>query len=117
MAIDRNRLGREAEQQAVLHLQRAGYEIVLRNFRCRMGELDIVARRRDVLVIAEVRLRSRLEFGDAAASLTARKRARIVRAVRYLLCCQPPLARLTIRFDALLMDAAGGPILWIQDAF
>ena len=49
-----------------------------------MGELDIVARRGTLLIIAEVRLRSGGGFGGAGASITAAKRARIVRAARFL---------------------------------
>ena len=82
-----------------------------------MGELDIVARRAHLLVIAEVRLRSGRQFGGAAASIDAAKRARIVRAARHLLRCRPSLARLVVRFDALLLAAADGPIEWIEAAF
>jgi putative endonuclease len=98
-------------------LQQSGFTIVARNFRCRMGELDIVARRARLLVIAEVRLRSRTQFGGAAHSITAAKRARIVRATRFLLYVQPALADLSLRFDALLLSAPGGPIEWIEAAF
>ena len=88
-----------------------------RNFHCRMGELDIIARRAQLLVIAEVRLRSRAEFGGAAHSITAAKRARIVRATRFLLHVRPALAGLSVRFDALLLSAPDGPIEWIEAAF
>jgi len=82
-----------------------------------MGELDIVARRGGLLIIAEVRLRSSSEFGGAAASITAAKRARIVRAARLLLARQPALAALTVRFDTLLLSSSSGPIEWIEGAF
>ena len=88
-----------------------------RNYRCRLGELDIVARRGALLVIAEVRLRSNRAFGGPAASVGAAKRARIVRATRYLLLRQPQLARLEVRFDTLLLTAIDGPIEWIEAAF
>jgi putative endonuclease len=114
---DRQRVGDAAEERAAQHLQRAGYEILARNFRCRTGELDIVARRGQQLIIAEVRLRSGSAYGGAAASVTHAKRARITRATRYLLTCQPDLAKLAVRFDALLLSAADGPIDWIEGAF
>ena len=82
-----------------------------------MGELDIVARRAHLLVIAEVRLRSGRQFGGAAASIDAAKRARIVRAARLLLARQPALAALTVRFDTLLLSSSSGPIEWIEGAF
>jgi putative endonuclease len=68
-------------------------------------------------VIAEVRLRSRGDFGGAAASITAAKRVRIVRATRYLLRRQPALATLAVRFDVLLLSASDSAIEWIESAF
>jgi putative endonuclease len=114
---DRNHLGSNAEDRAASELERAGFTVLARNYRCRAGELDIVARRARVLVIAEVRLRSSAAFGGAAASITAAKRTRIVRATRYLLRCQPSLAALEVRFDALLLRTPEGPVEWIEGAF
>jgi putative endonuclease len=115
--IDRQRLGSAAEERAMQLLRRAGYDIVARHFRCRMGELDIVAQRGRQLIIAEVRLRSSAEFGGPAASITAARRARIVRAARYLLMRRPSLADLAVRFDTLLLSTSAGPIEWIEGAF
>ena len=117
MAIDRRQLGLQAEERATLHLQQHGFEILVRNFRCRMGELDIVARRGGLLIIVEVRLRSGAAFGGAAGSITHAKRSRILRTARYLLACRPLLATLTVRFDTLLLNGPDGPIDWIEDAF
>jgi putative endonuclease len=114
---DSSELGSAAEVRAVSVLEQAGFTVLARNYRCRAGELDIVARRARMLVIAEVRLRRSAAFGGAAASITAAKRTRIVRATRYLLRCQPWLAALHVRFDALLLSAPDGPIEWIEAAF
>jgi putative endonuclease len=114
---ERQRLGAAAEERGAQLLRQAGYVIVARNFRCRMGELDIIARRGGLLVIAEVRLRSSAGFGGPAASISAAKRARIVRAARYLLMRQPRLANLALRFDTLLLSSSSGPIEWIEGAF
>jgi putative endonuclease len=116
-ATDRRRLGLDAERRAAALLEREGFKVLLRNFRCRAGELDIVAQRGEMLVIAEVRLRSHDDYGGAAASITAAKRSRIVRAARYLLRRRPTLARLAVRFDILLLSESGGPIEWIDSAF
>ena len=113
----RQHSGAAAEERAAQLLLGAGYAIVARNYRCRLGELDIVARRGAQLVIAEVRLRSSRAFGGPAASIGAAKRARIVRATRYLLLRQPQLAELDVRFDTLLLSASDGPIEWIEAAF
>lgn len=112
---DRRTLGAEAEGRAAELLQLAGFCILLRNYRWRGGELDLVARRRDLLVIAEVRLRSSDRFGGAAASISAGKRHRIRLTARHLLAHHPQLARLSVRFDALLAAGAGQPLEWLKD--
>jgi len=116
-ADPRHRAGREAEERAAQRLCAAGLRILHRNYRCRMGELDIVARDGDTLVIAEVRLRSSRRFGGAAASITPAKRGRIVRATRHLLARYPSLQKRPVRFDALLVSATDSPIEWLRGAF
>lgn len=93
---------------------------MLRNFRRRTGELDIVARQGEVLVIAEVRTRSSEDFGGAAASIDGRKRARIVRTALQLLQQSPALARYPVRFDVLVVHpgaGSGASVEWIRHAF
>jgi putative endonuclease len=114
---DRQLRGSDAEDRAVRHLRAAGLELLQRNYRCRMGELDIVAREGSVLVVAEVRLRSSARYGGAAASITTAKQRRIVRATRHLLSRHPALQKLPLRFDALLVPPNQGPIEWIRGAF
>src|SRR6185312_14136596 len=70
-------LGRAAEAIAARFLVSHGLEIVMHNFRRRLGEIDLVAREGPVLVIVEVRTRSTQKYGGAAASVDWRKRARI----------------------------------------
>jgi putative endonuclease len=116
-AIDRQQIGRDGESRAADLLQQSGLELLLRNYRCRGGELDLVARGAGVLVVAEVRMRSSTAFGGAAASITWRKQQRIVRATRHLLACRRELAHLPVRFDVLVADAPDAPLLWIRGAF
>ena len=121
-AIDRRALGAAAEDAAAAFLERQGLVILLRNFRCRFGELDIVALQApDVLVIAEVRLRSRADYGGAAASVDAHKQRRLLLAARQLLLRRPSLSRLRARFDVLEVKPAGAAatmgIDWIRAAF
>lgn len=116
-AVDRKGIGIEAEQRATTLFERAGYRVLQRNYHCRTGELDIVAQRQELLVVAEVRLRTRDDFGGAAGSITHAKRRRIVRATRNLLLRQPALAQLYVRFDILLLSERDGPVEWIKAAF
>jgi putative endonuclease len=103
----RHLLGVAAEHAAAAGLQGAGLEILLRNWRRRSGELDIVAREGDVLVIAEVRIRNHADFGSAADSVDARKCQRIIRTTQQLLQQNPPLARLRVRFDVIAAENVG----------
>jgi len=115
--IDRRQIGQHAEERAARHLCTAGLIVLHRNYRCRLGELDLVAREGATLVVAEVRLRASAQYGGAAASITRAKRRRIVLATRHLLARYPSLQRLPVRFDALLVPAGDGAIEWLRGAF
>ena len=114
---DRRSIGQRAEERAARHLSAAGLVLLHRNYLCRLGELDIVARDGATLVVAEVRLRASAQFGGAAASITRAKQRRIVLATRHLLARYPSLQRLSVRFDALLVPADAGPVEWLRGAF
>jgi putative endonuclease len=118
--MDRRQLGAEAERLAAAHLAASGLAILLRNYRRRTGELDIVARDGEVLVVVEVRLRASAAFGGAGASIDGRKRARIVRTARQLLQERRDLAALPVRFDVILVGSLAlrpVPVEWIRHAF
>lgn len=120
MLTQRQRAGQRAEELAAEFLRAQGCEILERNYRRRLGELDLVARERGVLVIAEVRTRASAEFGGAAASVDRRKQRRIARAASQLLQRRRDLARLPVRFDVLVVSGPEGPaprIEWIRHAF
>jgi putative endonuclease len=123
-ALDRQLLGRQAEDAAEQFLSSRTHRVLLRNYRCRMGELDLVAcdetrASARTLVIAEVRLRSRRDYGGGAASVDHRKQRKLLRAARHLLATHPELARLPVRFDVLDLapEAGGYHVDWIRHAF
>lgn len=115
----RMRLGQAAEDAAARFLQTQGAQVLLRNYRCRCGELDIIARCGDELALVEVRTRSSEAFGGAAASVDAGKQRRLARAAARLLQMRPDLARLRVRFDVMAVeDPLGTPCIeWIKHAF
>ena len=77
---------------ALQHLRARGYEIVATNWRTRYGEIDIVARDRDTVVIVEVRSRSGAGFGTPAESVDSRKQRRLVRMAESYLQQHAPRA-------------------------
>jgi putative endonuclease len=107
--------GRQAEDLAATFLQRQGLTIVERNYRCRHGEIDLVAREGRTLVFVEVRLRTRGDFGGAAASITAAKRRKLTLAARHYLAgaAREPACR----FDAVLISGPAQEIEWLKNAF
>ena len=74
----KQKLGQQGEEIAVAHLRRQGYVILERNWRCPLGELDIVAREGDTLAFVEVRLRRGDRFGTAEESITPAKQTRLM---------------------------------------
>jgi putative endonuclease len=107
--------GAEAEAMAAAFLERKGLRVIERNYRCRLGEIDLVAREGATTVFVEVRQRASSAFGGAAASITAAKRQRLVRAARHYLSRLRTLPQ--CRFDALLIEGDPPHIDWIRDAF
>jgi putative endonuclease len=95
------RLGLSAESRAAAFLVAKGYRIVARRWKSPVGEIDIVARRRRVLVFVEVKARERLD--DAAESVTGRQKRRIVAAAEAWLAHNPDDIHCDIRFDAMLV--------------
>lgn len=128
----RKEAGRDAEDAALAHLRAAGLKLLLRNYRCKAGEIDLVMLDGAVLVLAEVRYRAGTDFGGAAASVTGRKQRRLARAARHLLLRRADLRRYPARFDVIAISGAGSGgaecatgldaacarrIEWIRNAF
>src|SRR5689334_9820043 len=106
--------GAAAEEQALRFLLGHGLTLKERNYRCRLGEIDLVLMQGQTLVFVEVRMRRNRAFGGAAESITPKKRARLVAAARHYLAGRQPLP--PCRFDAVLIEADTAPV-WIKDAF
>src|SRR5512147_98552 len=107
--MDRAAIGRSAEDIAAAFLTAQGLTVLLRNYRRRGGELDLIAREGDVLVIAEVRTRSTDAFGGAAGSVDGWKQHKIIRAATQLLQQRIDFAQMRVRFDVIVVRGADGP--------
>ncbi|GEL26825.1 UPF0102 protein [Pseudonocardia sulfidoxydans NBRC 16205] len=106
-------LGRRGEDVAAQYLEKQGLVVLTRNWRCREGELDIVATDAGVLVIAEVKTRSGTGYGEPAESVTPRKVARIRRITDVWLAAHQ-VQWCPIRFDVLAVLLEPGRPATIQ---
>jgi putative endonuclease len=113
--MDRRQTGTLAENSAAAFLEAQGFRIVARNFLRRVGELDVVARDGELLVIAEVRTRADDRFGGAAASITRAKQKRIALTAALFLDQHPELRHCRVRFDVIVVR--DGRIEWLPQAF
>jgi putative endonuclease len=107
--------GEEAEARACAFLERKGLEIIERNYRCRFGEIDIVALNGATVVFVEVRARASDAYGGAAGSITPAKRKRLLAAARHYLARQRK--HCACRFDVVLLSGPSAEFVWITDAF
>ncbi len=117
---DRSRRGTRNEQLALDFLFAAGLELVERNFHCRLGELDLVMRERDCVVIVEVRSRRDGQFLQPGLTVDRPKQGRIERAAAMFLASRPDLGEAPVRFDVVAIEEASdgpGKIQWTRDAF
>jgi putative endonuclease len=113
--MDRRQTGSLAENSAAAFLESQGFTIVTRNFLRRVGELDVVARSGDLLIVAEVRTRASDRYGGAAASIGWSKQRRIVATTGLLLQRHPELRTCKVRFDVIIVR--DGAIEWLKHAF
>jgi putative endonuclease len=112
--------GKRAEDLAARFLEQRGLHILIRNYRCRGGEIDLVCHAGKALVFVEVRLRRNSTYGGAGASITPTKQRRIILAAQHYLMTHSA-GDSECRFDCILFD---GPhaltenrIEWVRDAF
>jgi len=118
------RKGRLAEQAALDYLRKRGLRLVMRNFTCRAGEIDLVMAHRSklhprILVFVEVRYRHSADYGGAAASVNHAKRTKIIRTAKRFLQTRRRYRSWPCRFD--IVAVRGSPealeVQWLPRAF
>jgi len=109
-------LGNETETAACRWLEQQGLFIMERNFRCKPGEIDIIARDGNTLVFVEVRQRSHRNFGDGFSSVDYRKQQKLIRAARWYLQERKLFDQYPCRFD-IVSARSVTDLEWIKDAF
>ncbi|MGR8934774.1 MAG: YraN family protein [Gammaproteobacteria bacterium] len=105
--------GSLAERQAQQYLAAQGLTWVCSNFRCKRGEIDLIMREKQTLVIVEVRYRQNDRCGNPLETVTRRKQSRIIAATRYYLAKHP--SHQTVRFDVIAVS--GTDLRWVRNAF
>lgn len=109
------------EERAAALVKRQGMELLQRNFRCKTGEIDIIAIDNGHLVFIEVRARSNPRYSSASASVDRKKQQRLLRSAATFLQHHPQLADSPCRFDVIAFQPPQSPTesepLWIRAAF
>lgn len=96
----RHETGKDGEVFACDFLIKNGYEIILRNFRCKVGEIDIIAKDKDEIVFVEVKTRKQSEFGLPAEAVDKRKRTHMFFVAEYFLMINH-IENIFCRFDVI----------------
>ena len=95
--------GRWAESLTALYLRLTGHRVLARNYKAKVGEIDLIARRGRMLSFIEVKARS--DAAEAAEAITVRQRQRIQRAAEWFLTHHPALQACDVRFDVCLVTS------------
>ena len=109
--------GYQAEACAKAYLLEQGLTWITSNYRARCGEIDLIMREADGLVFVEVRARSSMRFGGAAASVTYHKQQKLIRTASLYLLKNKLQDACIARFDVVSFDGVPPQMTWIKDAF
>ena len=115
MTQARRELGKSGEDAVAAWYQDRGYEVVVRNWRCREGELDLVVRRGRTFVFCEVKTRSSDSFGVPQEAVNRTKQVRVRHLAARWLRDDAPVSALAIRFDVAAVLA--GEVEVLEGAF
>jgi putative endonuclease len=116
--MEKKELGKKGEEVAIRFLKKRGYRIIEKNYVCKMGEMDIIAREKDTLAFIEVKTRTSTEFGPPQLAVNSSKQRQLSKvALNYLK--EKKLEDVKARFDvvAILLGQKGEEIELIRDAF
>lgn len=112
-----NELGKRGEEMAVAHLLAKGYEIVARNFIYQKAEVDIIARKDNILAVVEVKTRSTPDFGDPQDFVKKKQITQLVKAIDHFV--NEHTLDVEVRFDivAIIKNKSGTRLEHLEDAF
>jgi putative endonuclease len=116
--MQKKELGKKGEEVAVRFLKKSGYHIIQRNYVCKMGEMDVIAKEKDTLVFIEVKTRTSAAFGLPQFAVNPAKQMQLSKVALSFLK-EKKIEGIKARFDvvAILIDSKGEQIELIRDAF
>ncbi len=116
--MQKKELGQKGEEFALRFLKKRGYQIIQKNYVCKMGEMDIIAKEKDTLVFIEVKTRTSTTFGPPQLAVNHKKQSQMSKVALYFLK-EKKLEDIKARFDvvAILLGPRGEEIELIRDAF
>jgi putative endonuclease len=116
--MQKKELGKRGEEIAIRFLKKKGYRILIRNYVCKLGEMDIIAREKDTLAFIEVKTRTSTTFGPPQLAVNSTKQMQLSKVALYFLK-EKKLEEVKARFDvvAILLGPKGEEIELIKDAF
>ncbi|MGD9108845.1 MAG: YraN family protein [Gammaproteobacteria bacterium] len=114
-----HRFGKYAEEQVCQYLQRQGLQLIVCNYACRYGEIDLIMQDKDCIVFVEVRARAEQDFRDSLESVDYHKQRKVIRAATYYLQKLGKLNRVFCRFDVVAVKLKNEQLQfhWVKNAF
>lgn len=115
LSINKRKLGSLYEEKAASYLQSRGLQILEKNYRCKLGEIDLIAKDGNCIVFAEVKYRYNMKQGYAAEAVDRRKQMVLKKVAEFYLLAKIHSLDVPCRFDVIGFD--GEKIHWISNAF
>lgn len=118
-AFNRQNIGEKAELSACEFLEAKGLRLMMKNYRCYHGEIDLIMQDRDHIVFVEVRSRRDEHYGTALESINARKIKKIIKTANHFLQARQWMNKVNSRFDIITLHLEKQDLKpqWIQNAF
>jgi putative endonuclease len=110
-----NNLGKTGEEQAAAALESAGMKIIMKNYRSKHGEIDIIAQDGETIVFTEVKTWAAYGMEDLRYSIDSRKQQKIIKTAKFFLCENRQYNKMSIRFDAIFVS--NNSITHLESAF
>jgi putative endonuclease len=116
--ISTTQTGQEQEVLACDYLISQGLQLVMQNYQCKLGEIDIIMQDKDTLVFVEVRHRKQNNYVSGIESINKSKQRKIIKTSQYYLQAHKLTNKFSCRFDVVITEQTDKQqFLWIKDAF